>query len=104
MYFFRQFGSKLKKTNCCNKEWVVYPVYNENNGLNLEWKVKRRTDLFFHFGFYTKTAAEKFIELMKEEIKKWARNVYQFDYKRNDTSDLSDREVSALISMWNKKS
>ena len=55
-------------------------------------------------GFYTKTAAEKFIELMKEDIKKWERNVYQFDYKRNDTSDLSDREVSALISMWNKKS
>lgn len=42
----------------CYKEWVVYPVYNENNVLNLEWKVKRRTDLFFHFGFYTKTAAE----------------------------------------------
>ena len=88
----------------CNKEWVVYPVYNENNVLNLEWKVKRRTDLFFHFGFYTKTAAEKFIELMKEDIKKWERNVYQFDYKRNDTSDLSDREVSALMSMLSKKS
>ncbi|WP_278789528.1 hypothetical protein [Leyella stercorea] len=102
--FLDSLAVNLKKTNCCNKEWVVYPVYNENNGLNLEWKVKRRTDLFFHFGFYTKTAAEKFIELMKEEIKKWARNVYQFDYKRNDTSDLSDREVSALISMWNKKS
>ena len=41
---------------------------------------------------------------MKEEIKKWARNVYQFDYKRNDTSDLSDREVSALMSMLSKKS
>ena len=88
----------------CNKEWVVYPVYNENDVLNLEWNVKRRTDLFFHFGFYTKTAAEKFIELMKEDINIWERNVYQFDYKRNDTSDLSDREVSALISMWNKKS
>lgn len=66
--------------------------------------MKRRTDLFFHFGFYTKTAAEKFIELMKEEINKWARNVYQFDYKRNDTSELFDREVSALMSRWNKKS
>lgn len=41
---------------------------------------------------------------MKEDIKIWERNVYQFDYKRNDTSDLFDREVSALISMWNKKS
>ncbi len=41
---------------------------------------------------------------MKEDIKKWERNVYQFDYKRNDTSDLSDREVSALMSMLSKKS
>ena len=41
---------------------------------------------------------------MKEEIKKWARNVYQFDYKRNDTSELFDREVSALMSRRNKKS
>ena len=41
---------------------------------------------------------------MKEDIKKWERNVYQFDYKRTDTSDLSDREVSALMSMLSKKS
>lgn len=30
--------------------------------------------------------------------------INQFDYKRNDTSELSDREVSALMSRWNKKS
>lgn len=102
--FLDSLAVNLKKMHYCNKEWVVYPVYNENDVLNLEWKVKRRTDLFFHFGFYTKTAAEKFIELMKEDIKKWERNVYQFDYKRNDTSDLSDREVSALMSMLSKKS
>lgn len=102
--FLDSLAVNLEKMDYCNKEWVVYPVYNENDVLNLEWKVKRRTDLFFHFGFYTKTAAEKFIELMKEDINIWERNVYQFDYKRNDTSDLSDREVSALISMWNKKS
>ena len=26
--------------------------------------------------------------------------IYQFDYKRNDTSDLSDGEVSALMYRW----
>ena len=67
--FLDSLAVNLEKMDYCNKEWIVYPVYNENNVLNLEWKVKRRTDLFFHFGFYTKTAAEKFIELMKGDIK-----------------------------------
>lgn len=84
--FLDSLAVNLEKMHYCNKKWVVYPVYNENDFFNLEWEVKRKTDLFFHFGFYTKTAAEKFIELMIEDIKKWVRNVYQIENIRNDTS------------------
>ena len=45
--FLDSLAVNLEKMDYCNKEWVVYPVYNENDVLNLEWKVKRRTDLFF---------------------------------------------------------
>lgn len=38
---------------------------------------------------------------MKEDIKIWERNVYQFDYKRNDTFDY--KNVSVLLSSWSKK-
>lgn len=73
------------------KEWVVYPFYNGNDPTRnrILWKVRKRTDLFFHFGFFTKTAAEKFIEFLEEDIEEWRKNVYQIDYERKPFFDFS---------------
>lgn len=72
------------------KEWVVYPFYNGNDPTRnrILWKVRKRTDLFFHFGFFTKTAAEKFIEFLEEDIEEWRKNVYQIDYERKPFFDF----------------
>lgn len=82
------------------KEWVVYPVYNENDFLRnrIIWKVKKRNDLFFHFGFFTKTAAEKFIELLEDDIETWRKNVYSIDYVKTDFDLFSFNYSKQLLS------
>lgn len=87
-----------------SKVWEIVPVITpEDNWNKLEWIVKRKTQPFYHFGFYSKKAAEVFLNIMGDDIVKWARQTYRVEKMQLEEALARRQESSAFINSLLKK-
>lgn len=86
------------------KVWEVAPILKtEDNRNKLEWIVKRKIQPFYHFGFYSKKAAEVFLTLMTDDIVKWARQTYRVEKMQLEEALALRQENTAIIEFLSKK-
>lgn len=86
------------------KVWEIAPIIKmEDNRNKLEWIVNRKTQPFYHFGFYSKKAAEVFLNIMGDDIVKWARQTYRVEKMQLEEALALRQESSAFINSLLKK-
>ncbi len=86
------------------KAWEIAPIIKTEDEKNkLEWIVKRKTQPFYHFGFYSKKAAETFLNLMTDDIVKWARQAYEVEKMQREEILALRQERTAIIQILSKK-